>query len=196
MEDNFNPEIGFKRRDNFKQYDGFARFSPRITSSDRIRRLVFLAHTESYWSADERELETRAHGFNFTTEFEQGDSFQISLNDEFEMLTKTFRIAPDVVLQPGDFDFTSYEISYRWGTQRDFSGRLSYRGGDFWSGTNEAIGVSAGRVEITPQLSVEPSYSINKVKLPEGDFQTELSRVRVTYTISPRMYLSGLMQYN
>lgn len=196
VEDNFNPEIGFKRRDNFKQYDGFARFSPRITSSDRIRRLVFLAHTESYWSADERELETRAHGFNFTTEFEQGDSFQISLNDEFEMLTKTFRIAPDVVLQPGDFDFTSYEISYRWGTQRDFSGRLSYRGGDFWSGTNEAIGFSAGRVELSPQLSVEPSYSINKVKLPEGDFQTELSRVRVTYTISPRMYFSGLMQYN
>ena len=196
VEDNFNPEIGFKRRDNFKQYDGFARFSPRITSSDRIRRLVFLAHTESYWSADERELETRAHGFNFTTEFEQGDSFQVSLNDEFEMLTKTFRIAPDVVLQPGDFDFTSYEISYRWGTQRDFSGRLSYRGGDFWSGTNEAIGFSAGRVELSPQLSVEPSYSINKVKLPEGDFQTELSRVRVTYTISPRMYFSGLMQYN
>ena len=196
VEDNFNPEIGFKRRDNFKQYDGFARFSPRITSSDRIRRLVFLAHTESYWSADEQELETRAHGFNFTAEFEQGDAFQIRLNDEFEMLANTFRIAPGVVLKPGDYDFTSYEISYLWGTQRDFSGRLSYRGGDFWSNTNEAIGFSAGRIELSPQLSVEPSYSINKVNLPEGDFQTELGRVRVTYTISPRMYFSGLMQYN
>ena len=196
VEDNFNPEIGFKRRDNFKQYDGFARFSPRITSSDRIRRLVFLAHTESYWSADEQELETRAHGFNFTSEFEQGDAFQIRLNDEFEMLANTFRIAPGVVLKPGDYDFTSYEISYLWGTQRDFSGRLSYRGGDFWSGTNEAIGFSAGRIELSPQLSVEPSYSINKVNLPEGDFQTELGRVRATYTISPRMYFSGLMQYN
>ena len=196
VEDNFNPEIGFKRRDNFKQYDGFARFSPRITSSDRIRRLVFLAHTESYWSADEQELETRAHGFNFTAEFEQGDAFQIRLNDEFEMLTKTFRIAPGVVLQSGDYDFTSYEFSYLWGTQRDFSGRLSYRGGDFWSGTNEAIGFSAGRIELSPQLSVEPSYSITKVNLPEGDFQTDLGRVRATYTISPRMYFSGLMQYN
>ena len=34
------------------------------------------------------------------------------------------------------------------------------------------------------------------MNLPEGDFQTELGRVRVTYTISPRMYFSGLMQYN
>ncbi|MBM89862.1 MAG: hypothetical protein CMQ41_15980 [Gammaproteobacteria bacterium] len=196
VEDNFNPEIGFKRRDNFKQYDGFARFSPRISSSDRIRRLVLLAHTESYWSADEGVLETRAHGVNFTTEFERGDAFAVAINDEFEMLTKPFKIAPNTILQPGNYDFTSYEISYRWGTQRDFSGRLSYRGGDFWSGTNEAIGFSAGRIELSPQLSVEPSYSFNKVKLPEGNFRTELGRVRVTYTISPRMYFSGLMQYN
>ncbi|MDD9958340.1 MAG: DUF5916 domain-containing protein [Gammaproteobacteria bacterium] len=196
VEDNFNPEVGFKRRDNFKQYDGFVRFSPRIASSDRIRRLVFIAHTESYWSADEDLLESRAHGFNFTTEFEQGDAFRISLNDEFEMLDTPFRIASDVVLQPGKYDFSSYEVSYLWGTQRDFSGRLSYRGGDFWSGTNEAFGFSAGRIELSPQLSVEPSYSFNKVKLPEGDFRTELGRVRVTYTISPRMYFSGLMQYN
>ena len=34
------------------------------------------------------------------------------------------------------------------------------------------------------------------MKLPEGDFQTELSRVRLTYTFSPRMYFSGLMQYD
>jgi len=196
VEDNFNPEIGFKRRGNYKQYDGYARFSPRIESSDNIRRLVFLAHSESYWSADEDVLESRAHGFNFTTEFEQGDAFSVRVNDEFEMLTRPFRITPDVILQPGDYDFTSYEVSYLWGTQRDFSGRLTYRGGDFWSGSNEAISYSFGRVELSPQLSLEPSYSYNRVKLPEGDFRTELGRVRVTYTISPRMYFSSLVQYN
>lgn len=196
VEDNFNPEIGFKRRDNFKQYDGFARFSPRIASSESIRRLVLIADTESYWSADEGVLETRAHGLSFTTEFEQGDAFAINFSDEFEMITQPFRIAPGVTLQPGEYDFSSYEVSYLWGTQRDFSGRLSYRGGDFWSGTNEAIGFSTGRIELSPQLSVEPSYSYNRVKLPEGDFRTELGRVRVTYTITPRMYFSGLVQYN
>ena len=33
VEDNFNPEIGFKRRDNFKQYDGFARFRASSNAS-------------------------------------------------------------------------------------------------------------------------------------------------------------------
>ena len=49
---------------------------------------------------------------------------------------------------------------------------------------------------MSPQLSVEPSYALNKVELPEGDFRTELGRVRVTYTITPRMYFSGLVQYD
>ena len=109
VENNFNPEIGFKRRNNFKQFEGGFRFSPRIASSESIRRFVFEADTESYWSADGNELETRAHELSFTTEFEQGDEFNLSINDEFEMLTRPFRIAPDVTLLPGDYDFTSYE---------------------------------------------------------------------------------------
>ncbi len=32
--------------------------------------------------------------------------------------------------------------------------------------------------------------------LPQGDFTTHLGRVRVNYTVSPRMFFSGLLQYN
>ena len=49
---------------------------------------------------------------------------------------------------------------------------------------------------MSPKLSLEPSYSLNRIELPEGDFRTELGRLRFTYTVSPRMFLSGLVQYN
>lgn len=196
VEDNFNPEIGFKRRNNFKQLQGSARFSPRPTSIDWIRRFNFEALTQSYWSADEDELETRQHQLIFNTEFESSDQFQVSINDEFEMLTRPFAIARGVDLQAGMYDFTSYEVFYRLGAQRRFSGRFSLRVGDFWSGENTAVGYDMGRIEVSPQLSIEPGYTINKVTLPEGSFQTELGRVRLTYTFSPRMYFSGLVQYD
>jgi len=196
VEENFNPEIGFKRRNNFKQYEGAVRFSPRIAASESIRRFVFEANTESYWSASLDDLETRRHTLSLTTEFEEGDVANVSVIDEFEMLRVPFQISSGVTLQAGDYDFTSYEASYRWGTQRRFSGIFSVRVGDFWSGKNTAIGFSSGRIELSPQLSVEPSYSLNRVELPEGDFRTELGRVRVTYTITPRMYFSGLVQYD
>ena len=196
VEDNFNPEIGFKRRDNFKQYSGSARFSPRPASIESIRRFILEADTESFWSASTDELETREHGLSFTTEFESSDQLNVSVSDEFEMLTRPFQIAKGVTLQPGKYDFTSYEASYRLGTQRKVSGQLSLRVGDFWSGKNTAIGISGGRIELSPQLSLEPSYSINRVELPEGDFRTELGRMRITYTLSPRMYVGGLVQYD
>jgi hypothetical protein len=196
VEYNFNPEIGFKRRNNFKQFSGGARYSPRPASIDWIRRFSLEAGTESYWSATTDDLESRQHSLSFSTEFETSDIFTVSVRDEFEALVRPFRIASGVTLLSGKYDFTSYEASYNFGAQRKVSGVLSLRVGDFWSGTNTSVGFGSGRIELSPQLSVEPSYSINKVELPEGDFRTELSSFRVTYTLSPRMYLGGLIQYD
>ncbi|MEY3668284.1 MAG: hypothetical protein RL572_1824 [Pseudomonadota bacterium] len=196
VENNFNPEIGFKRRNNFKQFSGGARYSPRPASIEWIRRFNLEAGTQAYWSATTDALESRQRTLSFATEFETSDIFTLSASDDFEMLVRPFRIAPGVTLRPGKYDFTSYQASYNFGAQRKVSGILSLRVGDFWSGTNTSIGFGSGRIELSPQLSLEPSYSINKVELPEGDFRTELSSLRVTYTLSPRMYLGGLIQYD
>ena len=45
-------------------------------------------------------------------------------------------------------------------------------------------------------LSVEPSYSINQVDLVEGSFTSHLAGSRVTYTLTPLMFVSALVQYN
>jgi hypothetical protein len=195
VENNFNPEIGFKRRNNFEQFAGGARFSPRPASIEWIRRFNLEATTQSFWSATTDKLESRQYGMSFATEFETSDILSFVINDEFERLTRPFRIATGVTLLPGEFDFTSYQASYQFGAQRQVSGILSLRTGDFWSGRNTSIGFGSGRIELSPQLSLEPSYSINKVELPEGDFRTELSSMRLTYTLSPRMYIGGLVQY-
>ena len=51
-------------------------------------------------------------------------------------------------------------------------------------------------MNLSPQLSVEPSLSVNWVDLVEGTFTTELVGSRVTYTMTPRMFVSALLQYN
>jgi hypothetical protein len=129
-------------------------------------------------------------------ELENSDQISLSVSDDFERLDRPFTIASGVVIQPGDYDFTSFRASYNLGEQRRASATIAVRVGEFWSGTNTSLGVTQGRIEVTPQVSLEPSYSINWVRLPEGDFDTHVARLRVTYTITPRMYLSGLTQYS
>ena len=196
VEDDFNPEVGFLQRDNLRRYSGSARFSPRPASPAWIRRLSFVANTDYLWTATNAELETRSYGAEFGVELESSDQASFSVSDDFERLDAPFTISPGVVLQPGDYDFTSFSAGYTFAQQRPVSGALSVRFGDFWSGTNTSVSLSQGRVEVTPQISLEPSYSINWVDLPEGDFETHVARLRLTYTLTPRMFVSGLTQYN
>lgn len=196
VEDNFNPEVGFLRRDDFNQATGSARFSPRPQSISWIRRFNLNASTDWLWSKREGDLETRQHRAQFATELENSDQVSFSVSNEFEQLYHIFPISRGVELQAGNYDFTSFRASYSFGQQRPISGALSLRTGEFWSGNNTSLGFNRGRIEVTPQLSFEPNYSVNWVTMPEGDFTTHLGRVRFTYTFTPRMYLSGLGQYN
>ncbi|MEP7305241.1 MAG: hypothetical protein ABJA98_06970 [Acidobacteriota bacterium] len=45
-------------------------------------------------------------------------------------------------------------------------------------------------------MSLEPTYSMNRVSLPQGDVAATLAGSRVTYTVTPMMFTSALAQYN
>ena len=49
---------------------------------------------------------------------------------------------------------------------------------------------------MTPRFSLEPNISINWVDLPTGSFTTNLVGSRITYTVTPLMFVSALIQYN
>jgi len=51
-------------------------------------------------------------------------------------------------------------------------------------------------VQINPQLTVEPGLTLNIVSLPAGDFTSTLLTTRTTFTVTPRMSASALLQYN
>ena len=67
--------------------------------------------------------------------------------------------------------------------------------GEFYDGTKTEVGYS-GRLELTPRLSMEPRVSVSSARLPEGDFVAKLLTNRMTFTVTPRMFASALVQYN
>jgi hypothetical protein len=88
------------------------------------------------------------------------------------------------------------KVGYNLGQQRTLSANLSVEHGTFYSGHKTALGVASGRVNVTPRFSVEPTYSLNKVDLAEGRFTSHLLGSRVTFTATPFMFTSALLQYN
>ena len=196
IEENFVPETGFVRRDNIRRTFTRAVFSPRPRSIESVRQFVFGGRFEYVLTADTGVLETRVASLQFDTEFENSDRFRVDVANFYESLSETFEIGPDVDLPAGIYDFTDSKVSYTFGRQRRASGSLSFRVGSFWSGDIKAVEFTQGRIEVLPQLSLEPSVSVNWIDLPEGSFRTDLVRTRFTYSFTPRVFFSGLVQYN
>jgi hypothetical protein len=193
--DHFNPEVGLVRRDDFKRSFGSLRFSPRPRSIRSVRKFTWEGSIENFQNGA-GQTETRVWGGRFNTELQNSDQFTFEVSKNHELLVAPFNIATGVTIPIGDYDFSDAQVSYMFGQQRPASGSLSLQHGHFYDGTITALGVSGARVAVTSQLSVEPSVSINRVLLPHGDFTTRLVRARTDYGFSPRMFASGLLQYN
>ena len=193
--DNFKPDVGFLLRDDFERSFGSFRFSPRPTSISFIRKLTWSGEVD-YITDRSGVLETREVQGQFGIEFESSDQLTTSYARSYEFLEQPFRIASGVTLPVGGYAFQDVQASYSLGRQRRLAGRLSVQHGSFFSGTKTTIGFSQGRLELTPRFSLEPSYSYNRVDLPQGAFTTQVARARTTFTMTPLMFVSALAQYN
>jgi hypothetical protein len=193
--DNFNPEMGFLRRDDMKRNFALFRFSPRPSAFTSIRRF-FWSGSMDYITDGGGHLETRDLNGEFAIEFQTSDRFAVVYNDTYEFLPRPFRIGPGVTLPAGGYGFSNVRAALNLGQHRRLAGNFTAERGTFYGGERTAVSVSRGRLNLASQFSLEPTYSVNWVDLPQGSFTTHLAGSRVTYTMTPLMFVSGLLQYN
>ena len=197
VEDDFNPEVGFLRRDNFRRTYATARFSPRPRSLTSIRQFRLEGSYDYIETADLGIVETRQSQLGFSTELENSDRFGVSVADNFEFLHGEFTPGPDEVAFPvGGYQFFDVEGTYSPGAQRRLNGTFTVRAGGYFNGNIRSVQFRQGRVEVTERLSLEPSVSVNWIDSPQGSFRTDLIVSRVNLSFTPRMFFSGLIQYN
>ena len=193
--ENFNPEVGFLLRDDFRSTIASAYFSPRPASIQAIRQFTWQANF-NYIENGAGILETRETGASFSTEFETSDGLSVDAASTYELLERPFEIHTDVTIPPGRYEFADVTLGFLLGGQRRVNGRLSVQFGQFFDGDVRSLGLSAGRIEVLPQFSLEPRASVNRVELPHGSFTTTVLRTRANYSFTPRMFVSGLFQYS
>jgi len=113
----------------------------------------------------------------------------------YEFLPEEFEISDGVILPVAEYRFQDLEFLYSLGPQSFLPSTTTFRTGSFFDGDRQEITFN-GRVEFSPKFSLEPRFAINWVDLVEGSFTQRLVSARVSYTFTPRMYVSSLIQYN
>jgi hypothetical protein len=192
--DNFNPEVGFVRRDDFTRSFSSLRFSPRPRSMNGVRQFTFEGSLE-YIEDGAGRLESRQQSGGFNIEFESSDQASIEGARYYDRLVEPFEVSRGVLVPEGGYTFSNFTARYVLGQQRRASGTLAFQAGHYYDGDIRAVTVSGARVSITPQLSVEPGISVNHIDVPGGAFTTQVLRARTDFAFTPRMFASGLFQY-
>jgi hypothetical protein len=195
IDKNFNPEVGFLRRADMHKNYAQVRFSPRPKRIKRVRKFSSIGQF-TYLQDSAGNVSTRISDGEFAIEFQNSDRFSLGINDDYELLVRPFTIVPGARVPVGGYSFTTGRIGYNMGQQRPVSGNLQFERGSFYNGDRTAVTLTRSRINASPQVSLEPTISLNWIELPTGSFSTTLVGSRVTYTMRPLLFASALIQYN
>lgn len=192
---NFNPEVGFVRRDDYRRTLVTARFSPRLRTHRVLRRLSWDGSLDYVTDARATVLMDREFEGTFGIDLHNGDSARVRLGEQYERLPARFTIASGVTVPAGVYHQDTLTLSYTLGQQRRVSGGLSASRGAFYAGHRTTAGYS-GRVVVSPHLVLEPGLTLNWVNLPFGTFSARIISNRLIVTPRPRLGFGSLVQWN
>jgi hypothetical protein len=191
----FNPEIGFVRRRDFRRHFGKVQFTPRPAASNVVRKYRYEAGFDHVTNETTGVVESRAAMLTFGIDFQSSDRWYVDYTRSYEFLAEPFEVSAGVILPIGGYDFQDVRATYQLGQQHPLSGNVSFLKGSFYSGDRTEASYG-GRLRVTNDFALEPSVAINWIDLPEGSFTTQLFRLRAIFTMSPRMFIESLTQYN
>ncbi len=189
----FNPEIGFLRRSAFRRTYGQARYSPRPTRWKTVRKFYYEGSYDYFEDRNGRPESREAQAAS-RLELSNGDQWAVEYSRAFEGLQASFQVTPGVVVPAGEYRFQQTKLLYTSSPQRPVSGTLTLTHGGFYGGTLREL-TWRGRLEFGPRFYAEPTISLNTFATPFGDGDSHIISSRLTYTLTPRMFASALVQY-
>ena len=193
FDDRFDPGLGFLRRGGVHHYYGTFGVHPRVSVLGLSEVNPYVeAH---YFTKIDGTLESRERVGALTFTFLQGGSLDFEHRDRFERIEQPFQIFEDIVVDPGDYHFAQQSLIYRTSQSRTFTGSLTFRSGEFFSGTRRAValgGTWRPRYDLFFDLQIER----NDVDLGTGSFLADIASFRANYALSTRLFGSASTQYN
>ena len=192
----FNPEVGFLSRSEYKRIEAFA--MRRIRPDDLWGLLEIRPHMsyQGYWDFDGFQ-ETGYWHNDVHWAFRNGYELHTAVNVTRAGLTEPFEIVDGVIIQPGTYDHAEGQFVFFTNQAAPLSFSLQSVVGGRFGGDRVSLG-STLMYRVGETFSSELSYIYNEFDLPVpgGQFDANLARVRLSYSFTPKILLQALVQYN
>ncbi|MEZ5557963.1 MAG: DUF5916 domain-containing protein [Pseudomonadales bacterium] len=193
---NFNPEVGFLRRTDYRK--GEFRLFRTIRPDDLWGLHELRPHVayRGFWKHDGFYESGFWHVDNHW-EWRSGMEIHTGVNFTHEGVLAPFEITPGVFVQPDDYDHKEAQLAFITNQGAPLSLDLQSKVGGFFGGD---------RVNFTPTVrwrlgdafTSELVWDYNDIDLPVpgGDFTVNVARLRLSYSFTPKILLQALVQYD
>ena len=199
VQENFDPELGFIKRENVRNYGYRFVLSPRPHNS-RIRQFNSGVHFEHFRGADDNELITEIYHLDNSIQFQDGSSISFNPHHKIEVIEdEPLRLPGGLQVLPGRYSWWYSELRYRLNPAHRITGGVGYR----YEWNYYGPGGQLQQWTITPSVrfssrfSLGINYAINRITVP-GQEVAVLHQVnnRLNIALSRKWLTSTLVQYN
>jgi hypothetical protein len=193
--EDFFPALGFVNRRGIKENEAGFGYTKRFGPGSRLRSLTSFVEWKRFKDMDGNLESERIEVTLAEMQNQSGDSAEFYFIDDREVLTTPFEIIDGVIIPVGDYSNERYGASFETGGQRKFIVALGLEDGGFFSGDLSTI---------TAKLEWQPSrnftgvfeYEYNDVDLLEGEFETQVLRLRTDVAFNAEWAWITTAQYD
>ena len=192
--EDFNPEVGFLRRTGgFRKYDFGLNYRARPEGILKLQEISPHGSFTRFWNLN-GVMETTYTHLHYDGEFENSSSAGIAYDTRSERVFETFDIS-GIPVTPDRYDWGQLAYNFDYDRSAPVSAGIRLTVGGFFGGNIVTIQPSV-RARYGETLNLRLSYSRNDIDLPLGSTVTNLTRLRVGYNFSPRVFIQTLLQHN
>jgi len=203
---NFNPEVGFLPRRNFVRPEWRVFFQPQPKRPKWIRRFAPHISGNVFYDAEEvrpgagRRLQTAfSHVHLFEIQPMQGGRFGWFFDVNKDNPTAPFTVynkdGKRVAIPVGDYTWTQHAFEYFHNPSAAVTGSVRYRVGEYYNGDFKSFELTS-EYRFTARITASVGWTWQDIKLPYGNFTTNLVPVKTQIAFTNLASLSVLAQYN
>ena len=191
---NFNPEVGFMSRTEFRNFSAFGMRTMRPKNLAGLHEIRPHVSYSGIWDFDDYK-ETQYIHVDTHWEWRNGFEIHTGVNFTEEGVKETFEVVDGFSIAPGRYSHHEFQTVVQTNQAKPFSISIRNVTGGFFGGdlSTTSLTLLARRGE---RLTSELIWDHNDAKVPSGKFQVNLGRLRLSYSITPRMLVQALAQYN
>jgi hypothetical protein len=191
----FNPEVGFLFRNAFRkpEFRVLYHYRPQNPNSKILELRPHISY-RSFWNFD-NVLETSYLHIDNHWEFKSGLEFHTGINFTTEGVTSPFEISDGIIVPTGSYDHAEGQFVFFTNASKPVFISTRHVFGGFFGGRKYNNSVTLG-FRMGDKFTSEFTLNRNDIRLPVGDFDTNIFRSSIAYAFRPNMFLQSLVQYN